>query len=1227
MERHTQINLHNHTLFSDGTLTPLALAEGLASAGVAYAALTDHDSIDGLAEFQAALRQRQIGFIPGLELTTFWDGTEIHLLAYGFDPNHAELSATLHSLRQSQDLGIHSIAASMRKSGLGAKAVDHTGPTVDTNGQLAIQEGIALIHRAGGLAFLAHPFAVHHEIQQLAPAVAQLKSWGLDGLEVFYGAYSAEQRNQLQSLAHENNLLMSGGTDVHTLSDEFSLSMPTAAWKQFRDAVMSNSRQSKPDPQNHPDSPGTPSPSPRPKIYRRRYFILRILLPTILAIALFITIIWGMILPSFENILLERKRELIRELTNTAFSILASLERDERSGKFTQAQAQSLAIAQIEALRYGRESKDYFWLQDMHPRIIMHPYRKDLDGQDVSQFADPRGVFIFVEFSDLVRRKGEGYIEYVWQWKDDPQRLEAKESYIKGFEPWGWVIGTGIYIEDVHQEITRIETNLVMALGGASGVVILLLAFIVQQSLRIEKQRREIESSLHDSTERYRSLIEATTEGTLLVLNGHCRYANPKLMSLLNLHPDQLELMDLADILPHNESNAEAWNYLDSSTDFREFGSFQGVLQRSDGSTVECVLALNPISSGGLKGFILLAKEITVRTDTEGSNTTLAELGQHAPVGLFRAKAVRRGVFFEANVTTRSILNQLGASPSEQPALADLFHDDGEFDEFFNHLLQVNFVDGYLLNLETIEAATLTLSLSARLERDIKGLPTWVDGTLQDVTAAQKEAISKNVLIEKLQTSLLFLQEPVSSVRQQSLACSLETPIHKVAALMTGHNASAILIQSESGAVIGMVTDHDLRARVLSSRMDLNTPVWRIMSAPLVTIKEDALIYEALMLMEDQGMQYLAVEDKSGQVVGIIRSKELVQFHRYGSIILTREITQAETAQEIATHHERIPTLVRALVDSGGKPRNITYMLSTLCDATTERLIQLATRELGAPPVDFAFIAMGSQGRQEQTLLTDQDNAIIYASSSPQDQKAVDDYFARLGGVVCDGLAQAGYTRCRGQFMASQPKWRADLSTWKTTYANWIQNAEPQELLNLSIFFDFRPVFGNADLTHELRRYIFEILEEQPAFFPHLAQNALTFRPPSRLAGKIYFGSSTEHGGQINLKDATLPVVNFARLYALKHHIAHTNTLGRLDALVEKNVLTSSSRDEITLAFEFLMKLRLQQHVQAAQAGVSMENNLNVAKISHLEDTLLQQAFTQISAVQKKITFDFLGGR
>ena len=177
---------------------------------------------------------------------------------------------------------------------------------------------------------------------------------------------------------------------------------------------------------------------------RKRFFV-RIVFPTLLAIVLFIIAMFVIIIPSFERTIMDRKKEMIRELTNSAWSILAEFEREEKAGTYTKEEAQKLAILRIETLRYGIEDKDYFWITDMHPRMIMHPYIPELNGTDLTDYKDPNGKRLFVEFVDVVKKSGHGYVEYSWQWMDDPNHIVPKISYVREFKPWEWIIGTGIY--------------------------------------------------------------------------------------------------------------------------------------------------------------------------------------------------------------------------------------------------------------------------------------------------------------------------------------------------------------------------------------------------------------------------------------------------------------------------------------------------------------------------------------------------------------------------------------------------------------------------------------------------------------------------------------------------------------------------------------------------------------------------------------------------------------
>ena len=1224
------VNFHTHTMFSDGEQTPEALAATLAAGGVRYAALTDHDTVEGTARFTAALEKHGIASVPGLELTTQLDGRELHLVAYGFDPDHPALAATLVSLRQARSLEVSSIAGTLRKAGSRrpGDAASSTALSAAPNGSLTTVAAIALLHEAGGRAFLAHPLVYESDLGRLEDLVLRLMAIGLDGLEAVYEQFSEDDRQTLRQLAEKHGLLVSAGTDFHGGNGVGShlpgIDMPREDWLRFRSALFAGHALTGDPAAIAGATVGTPAASGTavpPHRFQRRSFVLRIVIPTLAAMLLFLAAFWGLILPSFEQTLMERKRETIRELTNSAWSVLAAYQRDEQAGRLTRDEAQRAAAGLIEQLRYGPQGKDYFWIQDQEPRMVMHPYRTDLDGQQLDGFTDPRGVPIFVEFASLVEREGQGYVDYVWQWQDDPDRLEPKESYVKGFEPWGWIIGTGLYTDDVRAEIGRLEQSLIAVALFISAATVLLLLFVLHQSLRIERRRQEVVDDLRESTARYHALVEATTEGTLLVLDGRCRYANPTFLAMLGYTPRQLEFLELADLLPREPVNDAIWQALDAGTGEEPDAlgeAHEGCLARHDGTIVACLLALNPIIFDGQPGYILLARDLARLQAAAGDD----ELAPAAPAGVFRSLASRRGVFLDLNPAARALLAGRHETDGGQPALADLFSDPSEFERLFQGLLAAGEVRDHVLRSETPDGPR-DLSLSAALVRDEQGRPLYVDGLLIDVTEARKEASGRDALIERLQASLLFLHEPIAAVAQEAVVVGLETPIAEAARRMTERQATAVLVASDGGAIIGIVTDHDLRARAIAEGRSTDDPVHLVMSAPLMRIAESALVYEALMRMEEHGVRHLAVEETSGAIVSVIDHRDLIQFQRYGPIVLLREIARAGTPEGVARCRERAVPLAGSLMDSSVRSRHITDMLTSVADATTVRLVELAIQDLGAPPAGFAFVAMGSQGRGELTLSADQDNGIIFAVPDGADADRLAEYFLRLGSRVSDGLAAAGYPYCRGKVMASDPRWCRSLPAWLLLIDAWMRRAEPQDIADFSVLLDFRVVHGESALAQELRDSIHVSLPQEPAILYQLTRNALTFRPPTRLPGNIYLGGAAEHAGEIDLKDALMPIVTFARVYAARHRIAQTHTLERIDALAAADLLPSANRDEIAAAYDFLVRMRLQAQVANLRAGRPPTSTVQLARLGPTQRDLLRGAFAQITAVQKQISYEF----
>ncbi|HOW65243.1 MAG TPA: DUF294 nucleotidyltransferase-like domain-containing protein [Candidatus Paceibacterota bacterium] len=829
--------------------------------------------------------------------------------------------------------------------------------------------------------------------------------------------------------------------------------------------------------------------SPRPPW---RYLAINIISPAILTFGLFFGLIFAVIIPSMKKIIIDRKKEMIRELTQAAWSELAGMHEQERQGVLSRTDAQQAAIARIQNMRYGDDGKDYFWISDTQTRMIMHPYRPDLNGQSLLDYSDPAGKRLFVEFTQVVKAQGDGYVDYLWQWKDDENRVVPKLSYVKGFAPWGWIVGTGIYIEDVRDEISRLTRRVLQISLGISLVIAVLLAYIIQQGLLLERQRWRAETALRKSEEKYRLLVEGTTEGVLLVLQDRPVYANKSLLSRLDYTEEELAetpLDKVIEAIPNGDEAADG-----SERRARIFGK-QGI-------PVDVLVASAPVTIGDKSGQIFSVKDITARKKTE---ETLARL------------------------------------------VADL-----------QSMLP--------LATRSIKASSLPL-----------------------------------------------------------VACPLDTSIQKAAAIMARAKSSAILVQSPSGDSIGIVTDQDLRNRVLAVGHSTACPVSSIMSAPLVRIEDRALLFEAARIMQERSLQHLVVVNELGAILGILTGTEILHAQRHAIGALLGEIQESQTPEELRDCRGKLPVFVKALLESGARVESITRIMTTVSDAVLMRLIHLAEAEIGPPPVAFTFVALGSEAREEQTLATDQDNAIIFADVPPEQTSTVQAYFLQLGDKVCNWLDLVGYRRCKGEVMASNRKWCQPLEQWRQYFSECVSAARPQDLLDVNIFFDFRCAFGEAHHVQLLREHLHGLLEDERhnAFFFHLAQSTLQFKAPRGFFGNIHLESSAERPAAFNVKAAIIPLVNFARMYALRHRFEVTNTLERLHRLRDQGLLVPSSHDELVQAFTALMQMRLNH--QAAQIGRGLEpdNFIGLRELTQLEHSVLKKIFADITVFQARLETDF----
>ncbi len=450
--------------------------------------------------------------------------------------------------------------------------------------------------------------------------------------------------------------------------------------------------------------------------------------------------------------------------------------------------------------------------------------------------------------------------------------------------------------------------------------------------------------------------------------------------------------------------------------------------------------------------------------------------------------------------------------------------------------------------------------------------------------------------------------------------------IQESAKVMSYFRRGYVLVLDENKKPIGIVTDLDLRIKVVSAGKEVHGPVKEIMSSPLITLSQEAMSYEGILLMFRKKVNYLGVTDGDGTVVGIVSLDKLLNDQAKSPFIFIQSINYDNRAEELLLKWSQIPRIIESLIDRGTRSEIINQIVSAVSDAITYNIIRRALRELGPPPANFVFAALGSEGRKEQTLATDQDNAIIYADVPVKRRELVREYFINLGSRVSDELNEVGFEYCKGNLMAKNPKWNHSLSHWKQNYHKWISEPFGDHLNVSSTFFDCRAIYGDISLIQDLRVSIFEELSQTSSlFFAQLTRNSLNIKPPLTFFNSFQLVSSDDNRKVIDIKKAMMPVIDFARIYALKNQITEQNTGERLRQLVEKGVIQEKEFQELHQAYYFMMRLRL-VHQSRQLANQQLPDNLIDPKsLSQIETVTLKEIFKIVEKYQKMLAFTFTG--
>ncbi|MFX4286657.1 DUF294 nucleotidyltransferase-like domain-containing protein [Janibacter sp. G349] len=456
-------------------------------------------------------------------------------------------------------------------------------------------------------------------------------------------------------------------------------------------------------------------------------------------------------------------------------------------------------------------------------------------------------------------------------------------------------------------------------------------------------------------------------------------------------------------------------------------------------------------------------------------------------------------------------------------------------------------------------------------------------------------------------------------VHRAPITTGVDATIARAAEVMTDEGVSSLLIVDD-GDLVGILTDRDLRRRVVAAGVDPTQPVTVAMTAGPIVAPAEASALEMLLTMTEANVHHLPIVE-GGRPLGVVTSTDLMRLERANAVHIVGEITkQPDVAGVVAAAH-RVPILVRQLIEQDVSADDIVRIVTTVGDAVERRLIALAHDDLAArglgPAPDMCWMVLGSRARHEQALGSDQDHAVILADDAPE---GAERYIAALAEQVVAGLEAAGHPRCPGDVMATNPRWHQRLSGWRREFRQWLDEPTPDAVLGASIFFDSRPIAGNHDLHTTLVGEVAARVPQATNLLGHLTRQAVDNEPPLGFFRGLVLARSGEHKDTLDLKRGGVgAVVDLARVHALGAGLEVVNTRGRLRAAAGSGALSPETAEGLIDALDFISHVRLAHQSRQHGAGLAPDSWLAPGELSTFERRSLREAFQVVRDAQRAL--------
>ena len=445
-----------------------------------------------------------------------------------------------------------------------------------------------------------------------------------------------------------------------------------------------------------------------------------------------------------------------------------------------------------------------------------------------------------------------------------------------------------------------------------------------------------------------------------------------------------------------------------------------------------------------------------------------------------------------------------------------------------------------------------------------------------------------------------------------------EKTIFEAASIIKKEKIPTILLRDEAGEMY-IVTDSDFRQKVILNRMDFDDKVVKIASKGLIYVDEDDFLFNAQLIMAKHGLKRVIVRNDKKEIVGILDQISLSSFFATNTFSVSNQIVKAETVEELKEASLSFIKIIKSLNAKGVKIEFISKLVNQLNKKLLDKLyIMLAPEELQGKS---CLVVMGSEGRGEQILKTDQDNAIIM----DDDCTISDEKLKEFTNKFTETLVDFGFPRCEGNIMVSNPYWCRKESNFKDLIYEWITQPSPDNFMNLAIFYDAVSVSGNRDLVLRLKEYIFKIASNSQQFNAHFAKIITSFNVPlGFFDGFVLDSKDNKHKNELNIKKGGIfIIVQGVRSLSLEHKLYNTSTAKRIKRLNELGVIENELASEITMAFNFLTNINLKSNLEKLDKNEKVDNYINPNNLNTMEKDLLKDSFKIVNKFKKKLEFHF----